>query len=66
MVVHLDLPGQPVTIDRRQVAARVGCSLTTIERLRRRGKLDSIKVGANVRYRIEDVQRLLNERRPIM
>lgn len=46
-------------LDVRQVADLLGCSSRTVQRLRKRGQLRSVKVGALRRYRPADVAEYL-------
>lgn len=47
---------------RRETAARMlDCSLTTIWKLSKEGKLDAIKVGADDRITVESIRRLANQ-----
>jgi hypothetical protein len=55
------LPGDTM-LTRKQVAQRWGCSTETVKRRGRDGTLQSLRFnGRNVRYRLEDVERVERE-----
>jgi excisionase family DNA binding protein len=54
----LQRPGAAVLLNRKEVAALVGCHPETIKRAERKGKLPAYRFGHRmVRYRREDVER---------
>ena len=52
--------GSESLLKKREVAARLGVCKRTIERLDATGKLAKIKVRGAVRFRMSDVQNLMN------
>ena len=48
-------------LSREQVAARLAVSVRSVRRYTERGRLPSVHVGRNVRYRRGDVDRLIAE-----
>jgi len=45
-------------LSRRQLAARWSVSIETIKRMEKAGTLAFLKLGAGVRYRLSDIERI--------
>lgn len=62
---HADTTKTGGLIDRDTLAARWCCSIETIKRIEKRGKLARVQLGPRaVRYRISDVLKIEGERAP--
>lgn len=46
-------------ISKRDAARLLGCSVSTIDNLRRSGKLELVKVGKSARFRLSDLQSII-------
>lgn len=51
----------PQLLTERQAAERLSIGRTTLWRLRKAGRLESVNIGRSVRYRLRDVVRLAEE-----
>lgn len=51
--------GNEKLISKKDAARLLGCSVSTIDNLRRRGKLQSIKVGKAARFRLGDLNEII-------
>ena len=47
-------------LSRRKVAERLDCSIETIKRREKAGLLKPVKIGARVKFRLEDVEALVS------
>ena len=51
--------GSEKLISKRDASLLLGCSVSTIDNLRRSGKLELIKVGKSARFRLSDLQSMI-------
>ncbi len=58
-------PFLPMVVDRRQAAELLGVSPGTIDNLRLRGELPSVKIGARRLYDVEDLRRFVEARKAV-
>jgi excisionase family DNA binding protein len=51
-------------VTKQELAGLLRCSASTVDRLRRRGVIETVQLvpGGRVRFRVEDVERLLDAR----
>jgi excisionase family DNA binding protein len=56
-----NLPSAPICVTKPEVARLLKVSLRTVTRLMRNGALPYLRLGRAVRFRLEEVQRYLNE-----
>ena len=54
--------GDPLSLRPRQAAARLGISVSTLERLTRAGEIPRIKLGNSVLYRVPTLEAWLQSR----
>jgi len=54
--------GDPLSLRPRQAAARLGISVSTLERLTRAGEIPRIKLGNSVLYRVPTLEAWLQRR----
>jgi excisionase family DNA binding protein len=47
-------------LSRRQTASLLNVTVRTLQRLEKRGQLEPIRVGKVVRYRVSNVERIVN------
>jgi excisionase family DNA binding protein len=52
---------EPTMIDVKQVIERLGVSDSTVRRLVRDGKLRAYRVGRQLKFKLEDVERFLDQ-----
>ncbi len=52
--------GNEKLISKKDAARLLGCSVSTIDNLRRRGRLETIKVGKAARFRITDLKKMIS------
>lgn len=66
MATHDDTDYVPVPtlLTTRQVAAALAVSEPTVRRLSEAGKLPRVRIGTLTRYRMEDLERLIEGLRP--
>jgi hypothetical protein len=65
MTTHAHTPETGGLVDRETLAARWCCSIETIKRIEKRGKLVRVQLGPRaVRYRLSDVLKIEGERFP--
>lgn len=55
----------PLLVDRREAARLLGVSPGTIDNLRLRGELASVKIGARRLYDMADLRRLIDTRKGV-
>lgn len=55
----------PLLVDRREAARLLGVSPGTIDNLRLRGQLPSVKVAARRLFDVEDLRRFIAERKAV-
>ena len=55
-----DVSYEPVAVKRKTAAQMLDCSETTIWKLQRAGKLETVKVGSDDRITVESIHRLAN------
>jgi excisionase family DNA binding protein len=58
---QVKLPAAPICVTKPEVARLLEVSVRTVTRLMRNGALPYLRLGRAVRFRLEDVQRQLNE-----
>lgn len=58
-------PFLPLVVDRRQAAGFLGVSPGTIDNLRLRGELPSVKIGARRFYDVEDLRHFVEARKAV-
>lgn len=66
MVELPNIPGAapaPLLVDRREAARRLGVSPGTIDNLRTRGELPSVKIAARRLYDVADLRRFIDARK---
>lgn len=56
-------PVGPLLVDRRKAGDILGVSAGTIDNLRTRGELPSLKIGARRLYDVEDLRRFIDARK---
>lgn len=54
--------GSEKLISKRDAARLLGCSVSTIDNLRRKGKLETVKVGKSARFRFGDLQSMIEKK----
>ncbi len=54
----------PRNLSRHDSAVYLGVSRSTLDRIERRGELDSIRIGRRRRFRVADLKRYLEEGGP--
>jgi excisionase family DNA binding protein len=59
---QVNVPAAPICVTKPEVARLLEISVRTVTRLMRNGTLPYLRLGRAVRFRLEDVQRHLNER----
>lgn len=60
-----DTPPSPLLVDRREAARLLGVSPGTIDNLRIRGELPSLKIGARRLFDTADLLRLIDARKGV-
>lgn len=55
-----------ILVDRREAARRLAVSPGTIDNLRLRGELPSVKIAARRLYDIEDLRRFIDSRKQVV
>jgi hypothetical protein len=58
-------PAGPLLVDRREVARLLGVSAGTVDNLRLRRELASVKIGARRLYDVADLRRLIDARKAV-
>lgn len=55
----------PLAVDRREAGRLLGVSAGTIDNLRARGELASVKIGARRLYAVDDLKRYIESRKGV-
>lgn len=63
MASDTPLTPSPMLVDRREAARLLGVSAGTIDNLRLRGELPSVKIAARRLYDVADLRRFIDERK---
>jgi len=51
--------GPEKLVSKKEAARLLGCSVSTIDNLRRKGRLELVKVGKSARFRLGDLQSMI-------
>lgn len=62
---HTPTTAAPLLVDRREAARLLGVSPGTIDNLRARGELPSVKIGARRLFDMDDLRRLIEARKAV-